>query len=229
MFHRILFRLPGCSIRILLAASLVMAVLFFDPVAAQMENTAPESGDSRISGLAQELFDARRAHLWRVLGWGGANLALGARLLAAGKEGHPSRHGFGLQTAAWGVINMGIGTWGLLSGGEVATGAAAALAAEDRWAHILLVNLGLNVGYIMTGTALRIASNRGLSSGDAVRGHADAVIVQGIGLLVLDGLAWLSSSARLEELRGLAFGGLQVGASALDPAAVEVAFRVPLG
>lgn len=211
------------------AATLVFAALLTGPLAAQIETGTKTSIDAPTPRLAAELVDARRTHLWRVLWWGGANLALGAGLMAGGREGHPTRYGFGLQAAAWGTINMGIATWGLLSEPGPAVGPAAILAAEDRWAHILLVNLGLNVGYIMVGTALHISSNHGLSSGDAVRGHADAVIVQGIGLLVLDGLAWISSSSRLEELRGLAFEGLRVGASALDPAAVEVAFRMPLG
>lgn len=152
--------------------------------------------------LAEALDDAKREHLWRVAVWGGANVALGVGLLAGGsRDRTPRRFGFGVQAAAWGAINLGIVGFSLLSGDPAPPATLAeALAAENAWSDLLLVNLGLNVGYMGVGTALAIAAGRGLSRPDEVRGHAYGVIVQGAGLFVLDGVAWLASRTRMDAL-----------------------------
>jgi hypothetical protein len=149
---------------------------------------------------------AEQAHLRRVGAWGLASLVGGTALaLGQDREDHPSRHGFGLQTAAWGGINTAIAAGGLLLGGrgEAPHTLSEAVGREERWNRILLVNVGLNAGYMMTGAALVMASHRGLERGDEVRGHATAVILQGLGLLVLDGVAWWESRDRLQETRSL--------------------------
>ena len=211
----------------LLVAGALISLLAATSLSGQ-ERSAAEVVEA-TDRLAAALHDSQRSHLWRVLWWGGANLALGVGISAMGRENHPTRFGFGVQTAAWGAINVGIATWGLLAGPELAVGPRATLAAEDAWSHILLVNLGLNVGYVAVGAALHIASSRGLRQGDAVRGHARAVMVQGVGLLVLDGIAWAASRVRLEELRGLAFSDVVVSTSAWDAGAIEVGLRIPFG
>lgn len=164
---------------------------------------AAQAGTSEeLQRLVGALEEARRDHLWRVAAWGGANVALGVGLLAGGsREATPRRFGFGVQSAAWGAINLGIVGFALLSGDPAPPATLAdALAAENGWSDLLLVNLGLNVGYMGVGTALAIAAGRGLSRADEVRGHAYGVIVQGAGLFVLDGIAWLASRSRLDGL-----------------------------
>lgn len=193
------------------------------PVAAQLPAADPDPGPG-VARLEAELAAARRDHLARVGWWGAANLAAGIGL-AATASGAPTRRGFGVQTAAWGAINLGIVAWAHLAGPPEPSGTlVGALAAEDAWSHVLLVNLGLNVGYMAVGGALWAASNRGLASGDAVRGHAVAVVLQGAGLLVLDGIAWLSSSGRLDGLREV----VASLAASTGPAAEAVSFGVRL-
>lgn len=110
-----------------------------------------------------------------------------------------------MQSAAWGVINVGIATIGLATGSVASTEVwADALAAENTYADILLVNLGLNVGYMAVGGALLAVSGRGLPNPNAWRGHGAAVVVQGLGLLVLDGIAYLGTRVRLSSLVDLA-------------------------
>ena len=179
-----------------------------------------------VAELARELEQARRAHLRRVLWWGAASLVAGVGLAASADDDQPTRRGFGLQTAGWGAVDVAIAAWGLRAGSDPATTPQEALEAEDAWTHVLLVNLGLNVGYVLVGTALHVASQHGLRSGASVRGHADAVIVQGAALFVLDGIAWISSRRRLEALHGLAFDGVRVGRSPLEPGAVQVGVRL---
>jgi len=158
-----------------------------------------------LADLTVALEEAKRDHLWRVAIWGGANVALGVGLLASGsRESTPRRFGFGVQSTAWGAINLGIVGASLLAGDpELPTTLAGALSAENGWSDLLLVNLGLNVGYMGVGTALAVAAGRGLGRPEEVRGHAYGVIVQGAGLFILDGVAWLASRARMDGLTEL--------------------------
>jgi len=208
-----------------------------DALEAQ-EEPAPGVG-GEVGRLSAALEASRRDHLWRVAIWGGANVALGVGLLAgATRDRTPRRFGFGVQSAAWGAINLGIVGVSMLSGDpEIATTLPAALSAENGWSDVLLVNLGLNVGYMGVGTALAIAAGRGLSRPEEVRGHAYGVILQGAGLFVLDGIAWLASRGRLDTLMEMA-SSARLGVlplDAVDPAsgeavrAVSIAIGLPIG
>ncbi|MDX1675689.1 MAG: hypothetical protein R3314_12915, partial [Longimicrobiales bacterium] len=135
----------------------------------------------------------------------GASLLTGLGLLAGtGGGAHPGWRGFGVQAAAWGAINLGIVGWAFASGFDAPAGSlAGAIAAEDAYGNILLVNLGLNVGYMLVGGALAVAAGHGIARPAAVRGHGLGVVVQGLGLLVLDGIAYAGSRGRMEALQGL--------------------------
>ena len=161
---------------------------------------------AEVRALSADLSDAQRAHLWRVGAWGLANAVGGAALwLASDAEGPPGRRAFGLQSAAWGAVNTGIAVVGLAGGaGEPTADWAAALGAENGYADVLLVNLGLNVGYAAVGATLWTVSGRGVSNPAAWRGHGIALVVQGAGLFVLDGIAYLGTRARLGALVDLA-------------------------
>jgi hypothetical protein len=214
--------------------------------AVDRASVAAAPTDSAVAALNRALLDGQRAHLNRVAVWGALNLLAGAALFGASRgDEHVTRRAFGLQSAGWGAVNLGIVGWALLAGPpEPVVSLSDALAAEDRWSHILLVNLGLNVGYMAVGGALIAAADRGLRSGPSVKGHAAAVVVQGAGLMVLDGLAWAASSGRLGELRGLvealeigvgsagslASPGLAAGWAAHgmpSPATFEIGMRLP--
>ena len=106
--------------------------------------------------------------LTRVLGgWAVGSVVVGAVLSTS-----PRTRGFGRQTAAWGAVD----------------GAIALVGARRRAAHgptdparlrrVLLLNAGLDVGYLAAGAALLRRARR--------RGDGAAVLVQGAFLLVLD-------------------------------------------
>jgi len=221
----------------LLPIAVTLLVLASAPVDAQQNTT--EGAADEVARLSDALQTSRQDHLWRVAIWGGANVALGIGLLAgANRDRTPTRFGFGVQSAAWGAINLGIVGASVLSGDpETATSLSAALSEENGWSDVLLVNLGLNVGYMGVGTALAIAAGRGLSRPDEVRGHAYGVIAQGAGLFILDGVAWLASRGRLDALVEMA-SGTRVGVvpfDAVDPASgemlrtVAIAIGIPIG
>ncbi len=173
-------------------------------LAAPPLRQSPEKTPLRVDPerLNQTLREAERAHLKRVGIWGLTNAAAGAALaLSTSRDEDPGSWSFGVQTAGWGIINTGIAAAGLaFSGrGDPPETAGDALAAESRWGQILVLNQGLNAGYMMVGGALVVASGRGLERGDEVRGHAWAVVLQGLGLFVLDGVAWLGHRERMGE------------------------------
>ena len=106
----------------------------------------------------------------RVLGrW-----AVGSVLVGAALSADPRTRGFGRQTAAWGLVDGAIALVG------ARRQAAGRTTEPARLRRVLLVNAGLDVGYLATGAAL--LRTRWRSDGAAV-------LVQGAFLLVLDTMA----------------------------------------
>ena len=106
--------------------------------------------------------------LTRVLAaWAAGSVAAGAVLVAS-----PARRGFGRQTLVWGLVDGAIAA--------VGSRRRAARGPTDpaRLRRVLLLNAGLDVGYLAAGAAL-VRRTRW-------RGDGWAVLVQGAFLLVLD-------------------------------------------
>ena len=186
------------------SAAIVIAVIVivggaggFLPVYAQGQ---PEA----LTARAQAYHMAQRHHLWRIAAWGGLNAVGGLALIAGSKRAtQPARWGFGVQAGAWGVINVGIATVGLMALDAPPTQAPALLDAERSLHDILLFNLGLNVAYSGVGAAMVAASYQSVDHARTWRGHGSALILQGAGLFVLDGIAFLAARSRLADLIGM--------------------------
>ena len=104
----------------------------------------------------------------RVLGrWAVGSVLVGTALSADGRT-----RGFGRQTAAWGLVDGGIALVG------ARRQAAGRTTPPARLRRVLLVNAGLDVGYVGVGAWL-LRSSRW-------RGDGAAVLVQGAFLLWLD-------------------------------------------
>ena len=109
--------------------------------------------------------------LVRVLGrWGAGSLVVGALLSV-----DPRTHGFGRQTAVWGAVD---GAIALVAARRQAAGRTTDAA---RLRRVLLVNAGLDVGYVAAGGWLALRTRW--------RGDGLAVVVQGAFLLWLDATA----------------------------------------
>ena len=174
----------------------------------------PAAAQAPADALGAERVAAEAAHLWRVGAWGAANVAAGTALWQA-SDRDTGRRAFGVQSAAWGVINVGIAAVGLAAAGDApAGGLAEALRAEGRLGDVLWVNMGLNAGYVAVGTTLyAVGARAGVARPEVWKGHGAAVVLQGVGLLVLDGVALAAShdrAGRLLDLVGVAPGGLGV-------------------
>lgn len=120
------------------------------------------------------------AQLTRALALFGSASVVGGAVLALG-SGHPSVRAFGKQSVLWGAINLTIAGIG-------ARRAAAHPATASRLRRTLLVNAGLDVGYLAFGA--HIAYHRTTFGGrqppEAALGNGLAIVDQSLGLLALD-------------------------------------------
>lgn len=106
-------------------------------------------------------------------GWAAGSVAAGLALAA-----RPGTRGLGRQTALWGAVDGAIALVG------ARRRAAKGPTDPARLRRVLLVNAGLDVGYLLLGARLRRSSRW--------REDGAAVLVQGAFLLVLDTSAALA-------------------------------------
>ena len=174
--------------------------------------------DSLAEVQSAELQAAKSDHLWRVAAWGSANALGGLALVwASSRSGSSTRWHFGAMSAGWGVVNVGIAAGGLLTSGPPPVEAGPLLAAERQFHDILLFNLGLNVAYSAVGGTMLAAGYNGIDKEARWRGFGTSLILQGVGLLVLDGIAYWASRGRLSSLLD---AGVHVSLQAVPTGAV---------
>jgi hypothetical protein len=130
---------------------------------------------------ADTLLAAERAHVLRLLLWGGGSALVGTGLLAwlsMGRRHSALLEQFGVQTAAWGAAEL---VFGALTR---ATMAPRDLAAATRLDRLLWLELGLDGGYLLVGLTL-VASGWLLGRRLGMVGAGLAVVVQGVALALL--------------------------------------------
>jgi hypothetical protein len=130
---------------------------------------------------ADTLLAAERAHVLRLLVWGGGSALAGTALLAwlyVGRRRSALLEHFGIQTAAWGAVVLALGV--------VARVALAPrdLAAATRLDRLLWLNVGLGAGYALVGITLVVVGWR-LGRRLGLIGAGLAVVLQGIALALL--------------------------------------------
>ena len=181
--------------------ALIAPLLFVSADAFAQRQAGTAVRDSLFQAQSTQLHEAKRAHLWRVAAWGGANALGGLALVwASSRTSTSTRWHFGAMSAGWGVVNVGIAAGGLFASGAPPTEPGALLAAERQFHDILLFNLGLNVAYSAVGATMLGASYYGIENVGRWRGFGTSLILQGVGLLVLDGIAFWASRGRLSSL-----------------------------
>jgi hypothetical protein len=135
---------------------------------------------------ADTLLAAERAHLLRLILWGGVSLTLGVTLRVFVKmrgERSPLLEQFAIQTALWGAIELA------LAANALRTVALRDLAGATRLDRFLWFNAGLDLGYLLVGLTL-LATGWILGRRSGLIGAGVGVAVQGAALLVLQlGLA----------------------------------------
>ena len=132
--------------------------------------------------FADTLLQLERTHLLRVLAWGAVCVLLGTLLLAtlaATRRRSPLLAHFGIQTAAWGAVDLALAGWawrGL---------ALRDLAGATRLDRVVWLNIGLDAGYVFVGATLAIVGWR-LARSHPLAGAGIAIVVQGLALALLD-------------------------------------------
>lgn len=134
--------------------------------------------------VGENLRQLEHAHLVRLGVWAGASVLLGLILLGvhrqrAAASQSPALLHFGIQTAAWGAVSLGI-VW-LAGRAPAEPRDLAAAVALDRF---LWLNIGLDVGYAMVGIALLLCGRHFRRPG--LVGAGLAVVIQGAALAALD-------------------------------------------
>jgi hypothetical protein len=131
---------------------------------------------------ADTLLAAERAHLLRLLLWGGASLAVGTAvvvLLRAGRQRSALLDQFGLQNAAWGTAEVLVAAVGLRSL------ALRDLAGATRLDRMVWFSIGLETGAVLLGVTLAVVGWRVVRRAGLV-GAGLGVILQGVSLAILD-------------------------------------------
>lgn len=129
------------------------------------------------------LLELERGHLLRLAVWAIGSMLGGALLMHwARRARQPAfwRHA-GIQTAAWGAVDLAIVA---LAWRGLATRDLAGAIALDR---VLWLNIGLDVGYAMVGLTLLVFGLRAPRR-PGLMGAGTAIVAQGLALAVLDAI-----------------------------------------
>lgn len=131
---------------------------------------------------ADTLLSLERSHVARLLAWGGGSVLAGSALLAwlyTGRRSSALLEHFGIQTAAWGAVEL---VFGAAAKASLVTRDLAAATRLDRF---LWLNIGLDAGYALVGVTLA-AAGWTLGRRLGLVGAGIAVVIQGIALALLD-------------------------------------------
>ncbi|HZH15582.1 MAG TPA: hypothetical protein VE057_14620 [Archangium sp.] len=169
------------SSRTSLALLLFLCVSF----AAQAAETTPEAF---LATHNTEGVRLNRAAMGVLLGWAVLNIGTGT-------AGHFTTEGelraFWQANAAWNVVNLAIGGFGLygqLTATPETWDLGRSLAEGQKMEKLLLLNAGLDVGYVAFGGFLL---ERGLRTDSAqLRGWGKSLLLQGSFLLLFDAVLW---------------------------------------
>ncbi|GMU07528.1 DUF6992 family protein [Corallococcus caeni] len=163
----------------------VLVLLFFAMPGVAQEAPAPDAK----AWLAEHNAEAVRVNqtaMGILFGWAVLNIGTGV-------AGHFASEGetraFFQANAAWNVVNLviaGLGYHGQATADPATWDLARSLSEGQRMEKVLLLNAGLDVGYIAFGGLLW---ERGLrKDSERLRGWGKSVLVQGAFLLVFDGV-----------------------------------------
>ncbi len=131
---------------------------------------------------ADTLLALERLHILKLTVWAAASILAGTALIAVlriRRTHSPLLLHFGIQTAAWGAVNLLIALWARTAAELRDRDAAVAL---DRFVWF---NIGLDAGYVLVGATLAI-SGWVLGRRLGLVGAGVGVMVQGLALALLD-------------------------------------------
>ncbi len=157
---------------------------------------------------AEQRLTAQKNAMWILGAWAGTSILSGVGL-SVQSENTTLRY-LGFQNIGWGAVNAAIAGSALFGLGAqfaaldtLGTDGRALLdelSQEQTFAKILLVNAGLDVGYMLVGAALMWGARNGLARSDEIFGSGLGVVIQGAFLLIFDIWQALASGDRAGAL-----------------------------
>lgn len=190
------------TFRLLLACCL--ALTFYGFLQAQGLN-------SGLMDFNQQSLSHQKTAMLTLGGWAVANMAIGAGL-QGGSDGS-TKH-FHRMNALWNTVNLGIAGLGYLSAVKSDPAnwdLATSLQKHHSFQKILLLNAGLDTGYIMGGLYLTERSKRPDVNQDQLKGFGQSIMLQGAFLMVFDLVNYFIASGRdggIPMMLGLSKEGL---------------------
>ena len=186
---------------IVLAAMLApQAALGAAPPQARAAATKVAGAPNSEASIPYPGYRLERRAMWTLGSWAGLNMISGAVGLAVSDD--PRWRGFHEMNIGWNVVNLGLAGFSLLTLEERAASAWAAYKRSKRLESILLVNVGVDVAYLVAGGWLW---HHGRERGDPRRhGWGQSLVVQGGALLLFDAIfAWRQSNITEQLARRL--------------------------
>lgn len=162
----------------------------------------------------QDLGQMQRTGMIVLGSWAVGNIAVGGIGMAQ-TRGVP--HYFHQMNLFWNTVNLGIAVGGYIGATSMdpAVGSVEVLSQYHQFSKILLLNTGLDVGYVMTGLYLRERSGNVNKHAKRLKGYGNSLMLQGGFLLVFDLVLALINEQAIQEM--ISSGSFQVG---MTPAGV---------
>ncbi len=167
------------SNNILTKAFLVMLLLcVFLPVFSQT--------DSILMRFNEEHLQLKRNGMQVLGGWAISNIAVSGFMLTR-SQGVSYR--FHEMNVFWNIVNLGIAGFGYYDAQNTnldGMGFMETLNSQQEFGKFLLLNAGLDVGYVMSGLYLRERSKNVSKFRERLKGYGNSVMLQGSFLFVFD-------------------------------------------
>lgn len=176
---------------------------------------ASASGQS-IDQIAESQFQINRTGMLVLGSWAIANIGVG---LYGNSQFSGDKKYFYQMNGMWNTVNLGLAAAGYFSAKDLLTDPtiSSILDTQMRMENILLVNAGLDVGYIMAGFFLRERSKNIKKNSDRLLGYGNGLILQGAFLLLFDsvmyGIHHSNATEIIELTKNLSFNYLGSGIS----------------
>jgi len=178
-------RAPFRGILVVCAAS-----IWFGAAGSAAAHSSSDDRDleGELRAQNEQRIRINRAGMGALMGWAGLNMAVGTAGYATASG---RRKYFHQANAVWNVVNAALAAGGLMAAANEVPGDYGLVETVRRAEAIeklLLVNAGLDVGYVAVGAFLR---ERGARVGSQrLRGYGDALLLQGGFLFAFDAVLY---------------------------------------
>lgn len=169
---------------------------------------------SALEGFNDQRLQRQKTGMLVLGGWAVANIA-GGLALSTQREG--SEKYFHQMNAGWNIINLGIAGLGYLTALKVDPSSLSlyeSIQEQHKFQKILLLNAGLDVGYVLGGLYLTERSKNTIKNPDRLKGFGQAIMLQGAFLFVFDLVNYAIHALDNPKLEPL-IGSLQLGKNGL--------------